>query len=105
MLEGDLLQLGQFADDGWYVGEPVGADHEGLEVFQLPDLLGEGVQPVAEEVERLGIGILLDLLDELVGVAIADADFLFALGVGLVDSEEHRREKCQKQESGRFHGS
>jgi hypothetical protein len=27
------------------------------------------------------------------------------LGVGLVDSEEHRREKCQKQESGRFHGS
>ena len=52
-----------------------GTHHESLEVLQLTNLLGQGVESVAEEVEGLGVGVGLDFLHKAVGVSVHDADF------------------------------
>lgn len=88
MLERDFLQFGKLADDGRDIGEAVGADHQFLEVLQLSNLFGQRIEAVAEEIERLGIGIGLDFFHQLLGVAVGDADFFLALRLGVAANKQ-----------------
>ena len=93
MLEGDMLQLGQFADDRRDIGEAVGTDHQFLEVFQLANFLRQRVEAVAEKVERLGVGVGFDFLHQAFGTAVGDTDFLLALRLGVAADEQQSGEK------------
>ena len=88
--------MGELADDGRHITQAVGAHHEGLEVLQLTNLLGQGVESVAEEVEGLGVGVGFNLLHQVLGAPVHDANLLLALGLGVGS----RQQQGGKEEDG-----